>query len=342
VPVAHSFDQLINCNLYIFCMNISGFDLNLLRVLDALLCEGSVTRAAERIGLSQPATSAALGRLRHALGDPLFVRHGQGLVPTDHARSLEIPLRDILDRTSALIAGPDAFDPARATSDFRIGGSDFFAEMLMPKLGAAMSRQAPDMVVQLVDLVPENYVTTLQRYVTDIALIPGDRFPEWTAHRPLFRSSFRMIARSGHPRLQAAGVAPGAAVPIDLFCDLGHVLFSPEGKRKAMGDAALAAVGRARRVVMTVPVFAGVCRAVEESDLVGLLPRQLAEAVAPRLGLAIYSAPMPLAAATISMVWHRRSSRSPAHRWMRNLIATLLTPLNIGEAPLPAAGTMDR
>src|SRR5690606_23761898 len=95
----YSFDQLINYRFNIHMTNISTFDLNLLRVLDALLRESSVTRAATRVGLSQPATSAALGRLRHALGDPLFVRHGQRLVPTDHALSLEVPLREILDRT---------------------------------------------------------------------------------------------------------------------------------------------------------------------------------------------------------------------------------------------------
>lgn len=316
--------------------NISTFDLNLLRVLDALLREGSVTRAAARVGLSQPATSAALGRLRHALGDPLFVRQGQRLVPTDHALSLETPLREILDRTEGLIAGPEAFDPARASGAFRIGGSDFFAEMLMPALGAAVSRQSPALIVQLVDLVPENYVATLERQRADLVLIPETTFPEWTEHVRLFRSSFRMIARAGHPRLAAEGVPPGGVVPTDLFCDLGHVLFSPEGRVSAMGDAALAAVGRKRRVAMTVPVFSGVCRAVSESDLVGLLPRQLAEAMAPRLGLWVYVPPMPLPAATIFMAWHRRASRAPAHRWLRGLVAETLEPLDAGETEAAA------
>ncbi len=318
-------------------MNISTFDLNLLRILDALLREGSVTRAADRVGLSQPATSAALGRLRHALGDPLFVRHGQRLVATDHALSLELPVREILDRAAAVIADPAAFDPTKAEGTFRIGGSDFFAEMLMPALGDAVFRQAPGMVLTLVDLVPEDYVATLERHDVDIVLVPNAEFPEWTEHEPLFRSSFRMIARRGHPRLGAASVAPGTVVPLDLFCDLGHVLFSPEGRPRAMGDAALEAVGRSRRVVMTVPVFSGVSRAVAESDLVGLLPRQMAEAVAPRLGLAIYDLPIAVPAATISMVWHRRTSRNPAHRWMRSLVADLLSPLDETADPVPDA-----
>lgn len=318
--------------MIIHMTNISAFDLNLLRVLDALLREGSVTRAAARVGLSQPATSAALGRLRHALGDPLFVRHGQRLVPTDHARSLEIPLREILERTEALIAGPETFDPARIDGTFRIGGSDFFAELLMPALGAAVARQAPGLTIQLVDLVPENYIATLERARADLVLIPQTTFPGWTEHMRLFRSSFRMIARAGHPRLLAEGVSPGAVVPIDLFCDLGHVVFSPEGRTSAMGDAALAALGRRRRIAMTVPVFSGVCRAVSESDLVALLPCQLAEASAPRLGLDVYVPPMPLPAATICMVWHRCVTRTPAQRWLRALVAELLRPLDADEA----------
>ncbi len=205
----------------------------------------------------------------------------------------------------------------------------------MPALGAEVSQRAPGMIVQLVDLVPEDYVATLERQRTDLVLIPRAGFPEWADHETLFRSGFRVIARSGHPRLGAAGVRPGDTVPIDLFCDLGHVLFSPAGRTSAMGDAALAAIGRKRRVAMTVPVFSGVCRAVAESDLVALLPQQLAEAVAPRLGLSVHVAPMPLPAAAICMVWHRRATGNPAHRWLRGLVADLLRPL---DAAPDAAG----
>lgn len=124
-------------------------------------------------------------------------------------------------------------------------------------------------------------------------------------------------------------------VPIDLFCDLGHILFSPQGKLKAMGDAALAAVGRERRVVMTIPVFSGVCGAVSQSDHVALLPRQLALALAPKLGLEIFSPPMAIAPALICMIWHRRATASPAHRWLRTTIADILFRFNEGETALP-------
>lgn len=310
--------------VYIYVMNLRGFDLNLLRVLNALLAERSTVRAAERVGLSQSAVSAALGRLRGALDDPLFVRHGQRIVPTDFARSLEVPLKAILDDLESLLLQHGDFDPAAVAQSFKIAASDFFAVMLMPPLADILSRRAPQMQVQLVDLLPASYVGILERPGVDLALVPKTDFPPWSAHKPLFESRFVMIARNGHPRLARSGVQPLSVVPMDLFCDLGHVVFSPEGNPKAMGDAALARVGRERRVVMTLPVFAGVCIAVAGSDLVALVPEQLAQRMAPTLGLSIYHPPMPLNAATICMVWHKRSTANAVHRWFRSIVAEVL------------------
>jgi len=312
-------------------MNLLTFDLNLLRVLDALLREQSTVKAGERIGLSQPAVSSALGRLRHALNDPLFVREGQRIVPTPYAQSLELAVRRILDEVEELLAGPGSFDPAKAEQSFKISGSDFFAEMLMPPLAKALSRLAPRIQVQLVDLVPDNYVGTLEKHDVDLALVPKSEFPAWIDYMPAFRSTFVMIARLGHPRLEQAGVKPDEVVPIDLFCDLGHAVFSPEGKLKAMGDSALARIGRERRVVMTMPVFGGVCNAVAGSDLVALIPEQLARKVSSRLGLEIYIPPMPINPALICMIWHKRNTTHPTHRWLRELVLKLLSPLNADE-----------
>jgi DNA-binding transcriptional LysR family regulator len=292
------------------------------------LSTGSTTEAGNRIGLSQPAVSAALGRLRHALGDPLFIRQGRQLVPTEYAQKLRDPLRNILQQTETLLSASGQFDPARSTESFKLSGSDFFAEMLMPQLADHVSKHAPGMRVQLVDLVPDSYIDTLDRYHVDMALIPEMDFPNWIDHRRLFVSSFVTIARKGHPRLQRAGIAPGEVIPIDLFCDLQHVLFSPEGNLTAMGDAALAKIGRARRVAMTLPVFSGVYNAVAHSELIALIPRQLAERMAPRVGLDIFQPPMPVAPAAIALIWHKRATLSPAHSWLRDAIAALTAPLN--------------
>lgn len=285
-------------------------------------------KAGERAGLSQPAVSAALGRLRHALGDPLFVRQGQRIVPTDYARSLELPLRGVLDDLEALLAGSGEFDPAASNLHFKISGSDFYSEMLMPALAESLARLAPGMRVQQVDLVPDNYVGTLEDREIDLAIIPKTEFPSWVDSTPVHRSNFVMIARNGHPRLERAGVKPETVVPIDLFCDLGHVVFSPQGNLRAMGDAALSRIGRERRVVMTMPVMGGVCSAVAGSDLVAITPEQLARKLSPRLGLSIYVPPMPVGPVQICMLWHKRSTSNPSHRWLRGIVSGILSRLD--------------
>ncbi|SEF87144.1 DNA-binding transcriptional regulator, LysR family [Jhaorihella thermophila] len=297
-------------------------------MLDALLQTCSTTAAGRQIGLSQPAVSAALGRLRHALGAPLFVRQGRRLVPTGHALTLRDPLRDLLENTESLLSGAAPFDPATAEDVFRISGSDFYAEFLMPQLADHLSRAAPFMQVHLVDLVPDRYLDTIDRYDVDMAMIPGTTFPPWIDHRPLHRSRFVVMDRLGHPKLKTAHVRPGEAIPLDVYCDVHHILFSPEGKSHGIGDEALARVGRERRVVMTLPVFSGVCRAVAQSDLIALIPEQLARRVAPVLGLSIHAPPMEVPEASLALVWHRRATRTPAHRWLRDQIAMLLAPLD--------------
>lgn len=311
-------------------MNLSAFDLNLLRVLDALLREGSTVKAGARIGLSQPAVSAALGRLRSGLGDELFFRNGQGLEPTDYARSLELPLREIFSDIEEILESPKPFIPDTAQQNFKISGSDYFAEMLMPRLADRVSRQAPGVRVQLVDLVADINVDSVERNEVDLALAPSLPLPGWAVKQTMFRSKYSVIARSGNPRFVHAGLKPGDVVPIDLFCDLGHVLFSPEGKLSAAGDVALSRVGRERRVVMTMPVFSGVYGAVSESDLIALLPHQLARQVAGKFGLNIYVPPMAVDLVEIIMIWHRRSTASPGHRWLRSMIVDILQPLDDG------------
>jgi DNA-binding transcriptional LysR family regulator len=160
-------------------VNFLTLDLNLLRVLDALLREGSIVKAGNRLGLSQPAVSSALTRLRHGLGDELFVRQGQGIVPTDYARTIAIPLRTELDRLERILNGPHGFDHRTADMTYRIAGSDFFADYLMPALALRLGEVAPGIRAQLVELVPNSYISSLDRYEASIALTAQEAFPEW-------------------------------------------------------------------------------------------------------------------------------------------------------------------
>jgi DNA-binding transcriptional LysR family regulator len=306
-------------------MNLSSLDLNLLRVLDALLSEGSTVGAGRKIGLSQPAVSAALGRLRIALSDPLFVRCGQGIEPTDYARALEHPLRQALDGLQSMLDETDSFDPARSDRVFRISGSDYYAEMLMPELAVTMSTQAPGVRVQLIDMLHNSgEIAALRNNELDIALLPQASFPDWLGQEVALETGFYVVASRGNRPVQSAGLAEGDTMPIDLFCALGHVLFSPGGSFHGVGDRALTAIGRKRRVVMTLPVFSGVACTVAESDLIALMPSQLALRLAARLNLALYEPPLPLDNIRISMIWHHRSTNSPAGQWLRRQVREIL------------------
>ncbi len=310
-------------------MNLHSFDMNLLRVLDALLQEQSTVLAGERIGLSQPAVSSALGRLRLAFEDPLFVRQGQRIVPTEFAKQLEIPLRDVLDKLEEIVSSTSEFDPASVSRNFIISGSDFFAEVLIPSLSKYVSEIAPDVIIQLVDLVPDNYVGTLQNHEIDLALVPHMSFPGWIDSQKVFTSDFVMIARQKHPQLSEINDECTAQIPMDLFCELQHVAFSPEGKTRAMVDHALEKHGRRRQVRLTMPVFGGICNVVADSDLVAVLPRQVATRMAQKLGLSIYEPPVKIAAVDIEMIWHRRNTRNAAHTWLRNVISEILSPISL-------------
>ena len=310
-------------------MNFATLDLNLLRVLDAIFREGSATRAGERLGISQSAVSNALNRLRHSLGDELFIRQGNQLVPTDYAASVADGLREELNRMEALLTRPASFDPGSAAGRFKISASDFFAELLMPALGDLLQRRAPNIITQLVDLVPHNYVESLDRYDADLALIPDTDLPDWINRQPLFWSSFSVIGRADNPNL--SHLPEGSELPLDTFCSLSHVLFSPEGKLAAMGDSALAKLGKTRRVAVTLPVFSGVCRAVSESDLIALVPSQLATSVAAGLGLKIFRTPFEIPPALIIAIWHRRSDQNPMAKWMRQQVFDLMKPLDDGS-----------
>lgn len=162
----------------------------------------------------------------------------------------------------------------------------------MPQLGSLLYETAPNIRAQLVDLVPDDYIGSLERYDADLALIPDAPIPSWISREALFLSPFVVIARRSNPRV--AHIDEGDVMPMDLFCDLHHVLFSPEGRLASLGDRSLARVGRQRHVAMTVQVFSGVCRVVRGSDLIALIPAQLAHEVRTAYDLRLLNRPCRL------------------------------------------------
>jgi DNA-binding transcriptional LysR family regulator len=312
-------------------MNLASFDLNLLRVLDAILRERSTVRAGQRIGLSQPAVSAALGRLRAALGDPLMVRDGQSLQPTEFALGLAQPLRALLEETERLLSRP-VFDPATAVATFRVSAADFFTEMLLPDLMARLERSAPGVTLRYSDALGPSTMEDMRSGRLDLIVLPRAICPDWLECEPLFRSAFRVVARQDHPVLSRLDLG-GQAMPLDVYCALRHASFRvqedvPEGE-----DRALAALGRERTVALTVPSYAAVWRVAAATDLVGVVPRRLADRVAGPAGLAVHPLPVAMPRVELCQAWHRRNAAAPGLAWLRREIAAVLAPLDDGDEP---------
>lgn len=299
-------------------MNLLSFDLNLLRVLDALLETQSTTAAADRVGLSQPAVSGALKRLRYSLDDPLFVREGQRLVPTNFAQSLALPLRQTLDQLQSLLSGAESFDPARASRTFRIAGTDFVGEMILPSLAKRFLAEAPGIRLILVDQTYRSNAELLSEGVIDIGIVPMTPAPEphWAETVHLSDQPAVMIARKGHPRLRRAKIKAGEVVPMNLFCDLAHALMSPNGQLEGILDVKLREKGHSRRVVTSAPYFSSLCRIAAESDLVAVVPVGMARKAADQMKLDLFECPIP-PLVRLKLIWHRKHSHDAGHKWLR-------------------------
>ena len=305
-------------------MNFAAFDLNLLRVFDAMLRERNATRAGETVGLSQPAVSSALNRLRHALDDQLFVRRGPQMVPTPKAEALAGPVAEALALLERSLMSDARFDPAATERTFTLLASDFFSLMLFPALLERIIHQAPKVRLRVLEIPPQGVSQALLDGRADLALERAMTEPVWMASTPLFQSAFAIVAAAGHPDLAAAGVKPGEPIPLDLYCALPHVLRTIEGDLVGVTDQALAELGRRRRVALALTQFPGVLLAVARSRAIAAVPKELAEAFATTVGVEVFQTPLDMPAARIDMQWHRRQGANPAHLWLRTLIVETL------------------
>jgi len=310
-------------------MDLTGFDLNLLRVFVALWRERSATRAGDQIAMSQPAVSAALNRLRHALDDQLFVRRGNAMVPTPRAEELAEPVQEALRQLQEALQIKRPFDPQRLQRTWTLVGADFFSMLLMPPLGERLTAQAPGMRLRLLDSGRGDVGRMLLDDVADVVLeAPIDLPRESISRMSLFRSDFTVVARADHPRLLAQGVSAGDAMPIELFCELPHVLRTIDGDMTGYTDTALAKRGRSRRVVLALPHFYAVILAVARGSLIAVVPQRFAGIFAPSLSVNLYRVPIEVPAPEIQMYWHSRHDKSPAHRWLREQIVAVLASLS--------------
>jgi DNA-binding transcriptional LysR family regulator len=315
-------------------MNFRAFDLNLLRVLDAMLSPRNTTRVGETVGLSQPAVSSALRRLRDILGDPLFVREGNLLVPTGFALSLQVPVRAALESLEHALSGGGSFDPSRSQRSFVIGASDYFHEMLMPQLADLLTRNAPNMRLKMLPAATASFPAMLAAERFDVVLSISIDPPVWIEKQRAFQATNMVVARQDHPMLR--GLTWGSVLPLDLFCGLPHVIFSVTDDFSHFEDAALERIGRSRNVRFTMPGYYGVGRVAAQSDLIGVLPARFALSVADKLGLVAYRLPFEMPLIDMYLYWRKRDMSNREHEWLRGLIIDLLKPLDEVSFPVTA------
>jgi DNA-binding transcriptional LysR family regulator len=292
---------------------LSTTDLNLLVAFDALVAEGNVTRAAERVGLTQPAMSHALGRLRKLVGDPLFVRTPQGMVPTPRAVELVDPIRRALGEIDRALHQAPRFDPSEARRPFTLACVDFGSFVVVPPLLARLRSEAPG-----VDLVVRQLrMDTVERQLTegevDVALGVVTEGEPWMVTRRLFTDDFVCLVREGHP-------AVDGELTLDRFLALDHALISPRGKHGGVVDSALARLGKKRRVALMIPHFLAAPMVIAQSDLVLTLPERIGRAFANMLPLRVIAPPLGLEGFAVTAFWHERQAHDVAHAWLRSVV----------------------
>jgi len=307
--------------LYIFDMHdvhVEGLDLNLLVALRALLAEQHVTRAAARVGLTQPAMSHALARLRIVLGDPLLVRTRSGMTLTPRAKKLIVPLDRIFADVAELVAPPEPFDPARSMRTFRVATTDYVELVLMPAVLSRLWREAPNVNVHL-RTFGVRALDDLEDDRIDVALGPlavSGGTSKQVRFQRLFAERFVCVVRQDHPSV-------GRRLSLEQLLGLPHALITPGGSAGGVVDTALAKLGKRRRVVVEVPHFLVAPFLVEKTDVILTLAERVARTLAPVVRLRTLAPPRELALPgfDISLVWHERHQTDPAHIWFRSLVA---------------------
>jgi len=295
--------------------DIRKIDLNLLAVLDVLLDECSVTRAAARLGMTQPTLSGMLKRLRALLGDPLFVRTQRGLLPTPRAQALATPLKRWLSDSAQLIAR-DAFDPAHAATTFTVSTNDYMQRALLLPLIATLRREADRIRLAIVPPIIEGLGDALARGQADLAVTIPEFAMSDLRSRLLYRERYVVAVRRQHP------LARRKTMTVEAFCRYDHVLVSPTGGSfEGPTDRALARLGLRRQVRYSVPNFYMIPEILQTDDLVGLIPSRLWPADDRRL--AVLKPPVDVPGFDVIAVWHPRVDQDVAHRWLRARLAEI-------------------
>lgn len=297
-------------------VNISRVDLNLFVVFDAIYTEGGISRASAELKLTQSAISHALARLRELLKDPLFVRQGNAMVPTQLANELIAPVRRALREIEGSLNQLNSFDPATSRKQFKIGLRSSVEAVMFPLLVQRIRAQAPD--VELVSLHHDRDTLQGQLATGDVDIILDALLPRIQNVSFLRLGWGRLVVacRQDHPRVTEA-------LDLATYLELDHVLATSRRRGRGIEDVALHKLGYQRRVKVRCQHYWTACQLVAGSDLIATLPEQFARSINDRLGNRVVPFPLDVPAYDLYVYWHASAEADPANRWLREqIIAT--------------------
>src|SRR5712691_4203395 len=298
-------------------MDIRAVDLNLLKAFDALMNERAVTRAAGRIGLSQPAMSHALSRLRSLFADDLFVRTPTNMEPTARAREIAPLITAAIEHIEAALNLGVGFDPARSTGIFTAGMAEYAEVALVGRLARNFAQHAANAILRLTPATGHEAIEQLDRGEIDLAVAHLPHVPTHIDSMVLLRDPFVVVARKGHP-------ITAETLSLEAYAAQNHVLVSPRGDTSGALDRILVDFGLKRRLALLVASYLAVPAALAASDLVATVPQRTARQIAATAEIAIIPLPIDFSA-TVSMAWHRRTTSDPAQAWFRSLLIDAAT-----------------
>lgn len=311
-------------------MDLSRLDLNLLLVFHHLVRLGRVSKVAQALGMSQPAVSSALGRLRQALGDELFLRTQQGMEPTPYALQLAQPVALALDSLQQALNVRASFEPATSKRHFRLAMTDVGEMYFLPVLMDAMAREAPGVTFEVVGVTQSSLKEDMASGRIDLALGLLPQLQAGFFQQALFRQPYVCLMRAGHP------LAKRPDLSLQHFAAAEHVRVLAAGTGHGRVDAALERHGVRRRVRLTVPHYVALGDVLGHSDLMATVPERFAQRVVAPFGLRACPLPVEVEGSAIHQFWHGRLHRDPGHQWLRQQLARCFgdTPSAAQEAPV--------
>lgn len=299
-------------------MNIRDIDLNLLVLLDALLRERSVTKAALAMNMSQPAMSNALRRLRKLLGDPVLVRTARGMQPTDRALKLQRPVRTALAQLETAVAPHRAFEPATAERLFTVLITDYAASVLMPHVVSVLEQEAPNIALNILS-AGSDAIDQIERGEADFLVNRFGKLPANFHQQQLWSDHMACLIRKDHPAL----VAAGGELTLDTFLEQKHVLITQTGVGLSRIDEVLADHGKSRQISVLTRHYQLPRELVANSNMIVALPARIARYQARHLGLAVLDPPVELPEFQIGIAWGALDHHDVAHRWLRERIIAI-------------------